>query len=166
MNIKDEVLASHILEFTCTNAPSPLLCSPYRDFTRTLHALHKEPTTRSGSGWLKCRCFIPSAFSEARRLDFLALALASLLRQGDFIVIRYEGPKGGPGMREMLTPTCHDCRRQRGRRRNHHCMGLHHTYTSSSWILDLQSSLGLYPYLRLLRCLVAQGGVRTAGSSQ
>jgi len=24
---------------------------------------------------------------------------------GDFIVIRYEGPKGGPGMREMLTPT-------------------------------------------------------------
>jgi dihydroxy-acid dehydratase len=26
-------------------------------------------------------------------------------RPGDVIVIRYEGPKGGPGMREMLTPT-------------------------------------------------------------
>jgi len=26
-------------------------------------------------------------------------------REGDVIVIRYEGPKGGPGMREMLTPT-------------------------------------------------------------
>jgi len=25
--------------------------------------------------------------------------------KGDFVVIRYEGPKGGPGMREMLTPT-------------------------------------------------------------
>ncbi|WFA08655.1 dihydroxy-acid dehydratase [Tissierella sp. Yu-01] len=25
--------------------------------------------------------------------------------QGDVVVIRYEGPKGGPGMREMLTPT-------------------------------------------------------------
>lgn len=25
--------------------------------------------------------------------------------KGDFIIIRYEGPKGGPGMREMLTPT-------------------------------------------------------------
>jgi dihydroxy-acid dehydratase len=25
--------------------------------------------------------------------------------KGDVIVIRYEGPKGGPGMREMLTPT-------------------------------------------------------------
>merc|ERR1712151_1261627 len=27
------------------------------------------------------------------------------IKKGDFIVIRYEGPKGGPGMREMLTPT-------------------------------------------------------------
>jgi len=27
------------------------------------------------------------------------------INKGDFIVIRYEGPKGGPGMREMLTPT-------------------------------------------------------------
>jgi dihydroxy-acid dehydratase len=27
------------------------------------------------------------------------------LRAGDVVVIRYEGPKGGPGMREMLTPT-------------------------------------------------------------
>jgi len=28
-----------------------------------------------------------------------------LIRSGDVVVIRYEGPKGGPGMREMLTPT-------------------------------------------------------------
>jgi dihydroxy-acid dehydratase len=27
------------------------------------------------------------------------------LRKGDVVVIRYEGPKGGPGMREMLSPT-------------------------------------------------------------
>ncbi|MDO4541749.1 MAG: dihydroxy-acid dehydratase, partial [Bacillota bacterium] len=27
------------------------------------------------------------------------------IKSGDVIVIRYEGPKGGPGMREMLTPT-------------------------------------------------------------
>src|SRR5207247_9873976 len=26
-------------------------------------------------------------------------------QRGDVIVIRYEGPKGGPGMREMLSPT-------------------------------------------------------------
>ena len=27
------------------------------------------------------------------------------INPGDVIVIRYEGPKGGPGMREMLNPT-------------------------------------------------------------
>jgi dihydroxy-acid dehydratase len=31
--------------------------------------------------------------------------LAGHIRAGDVIVIRYEGPKGGPGMREMLAPT-------------------------------------------------------------
>ena len=28
-----------------------------------------------------------------------------LVKEGDVVVIRYEGPKGGPGMREMLAPT-------------------------------------------------------------
>ena len=27
------------------------------------------------------------------------------IRSGDVVIIRYEGPKGGPGMREMLSPT-------------------------------------------------------------
>ncbi len=31
--------------------------------------------------------------------------LANEIRAGDVLVIRYEGPKGGPGMREMLAPT-------------------------------------------------------------
>ena len=31
--------------------------------------------------------------------------LADRIRAGDVIVIRFEGPKGGPGMREMLSPT-------------------------------------------------------------
>jgi len=31
--------------------------------------------------------------------------LSGKIKSGDIIVIRYEGPKGGPGMREMLTPT-------------------------------------------------------------
>lgn len=31
--------------------------------------------------------------------------LEGRIKQGDVIVIRYEGPRGGPGMREMLTPT-------------------------------------------------------------
>ena len=35
----------------------------------------------------------------------LAAILASQIKPGDVVVIRYEGPKGGPGMREMLAPT-------------------------------------------------------------
>lgn len=31
--------------------------------------------------------------------------LADAIKPGDVVVIRYEGPKGGPGMREMLSPT-------------------------------------------------------------
>lgn len=31
--------------------------------------------------------------------------LSGAIRPGDVVVIRYEGPKGGPGMREMLSPT-------------------------------------------------------------
>ncbi|MDP3015701.1 MAG: dihydroxy-acid dehydratase, partial [Deltaproteobacteria bacterium] len=35
----------------------------------------------------------------------LKAILAKKLRKGEVLVIRYEGPKGGPGMREMLAPT-------------------------------------------------------------
>lgn len=31
--------------------------------------------------------------------------LAGKIKKGDVVVVRYEGPRGGPGMREMLTPT-------------------------------------------------------------
>src|SRR5688572_8212030 len=35
----------------------------------------------------------------------LAAILAGRIKKGDVVVIRYEGPRGGPGMREMLSPT-------------------------------------------------------------
>jgi dihydroxy-acid dehydratase len=35
----------------------------------------------------------------------LQAILAGRIEKGDVVVIRYEGPKGGPGMREMLAPT-------------------------------------------------------------
>ena len=37
--------------------------------------------------------------------DMLAAVENKQIRTGDVVVIRYEGPKGGPGMPEMLTPT-------------------------------------------------------------
>jgi dihydroxy-acid dehydratase len=40
--------------------------------------------------------------SEEKALEGI---LSGKVRAGDVVVIRYEGPKGGPGMREMLSPT-------------------------------------------------------------
>jgi dihydroxy-acid dehydratase len=40
--------------------------------------------------------------SESSAADAI---LGGQIQAGDVVVIRYEGPKGGPGMQEMLTPT-------------------------------------------------------------
>src|SRR3972149_9422268 len=37
--------------------------------------------------------------------DAVAAILGGKINPGDIVVIRYEGPKGGPGMREILAPT-------------------------------------------------------------
>lgn len=37
--------------------------------------------------------------------DAMEAILGGKIKDGDVVVIRYEGPKGGPGMREMLNPT-------------------------------------------------------------
>ena len=46
---------------------------------------------------------------HARVFDSEEIAMKAILsdeiQKGDILVIRYEGPKGGPGMREMLSPT-------------------------------------------------------------
>jgi dihydroxy-acid dehydratase len=51
----------------------------------------------------------PSITGPARVFDSEPAALEAIMakkiRAGDVMVIRYEGPKGGPGMREMLAPT-------------------------------------------------------------
>ncbi len=51
----------------------------------------------------------PSITGPARVFDSEELAMEAItgnkINAGDVVVIRYEGPKGGPGMREMLAPT-------------------------------------------------------------
>ena len=51
----------------------------------------------------------PAITGPARVFDSEELAMKAITENkivvGDIIVIRYEGPKGGPGMREMLAPT-------------------------------------------------------------
>lgn len=41
--------------------------------------------------------------------EAIAVIYAGGIHPGDVVVIRYEGPKGGPGMREMLNPTSAIC---------------------------------------------------------
>ncbi len=52
---------------------------------------------------------IPKITGPARVFDSEEVCMEAILAQkikaGDVVVIRYEGPKGGPGMREMLSPT-------------------------------------------------------------
>jgi dihydroxy-acid dehydratase len=40
-----------------------------------------------------------------REEEAMAAIMSKLIKSGDVVVIRYEGPAGGPGMREMLAPT-------------------------------------------------------------
>jgi dihydroxy-acid dehydratase len=46
----------------------------------------------------------PARVFESEETSLEAI-LAGRIKPGDVVVIRYEGPKGGPGMREMLAPT-------------------------------------------------------------
>ncbi|MEE9398590.1 MAG: dihydroxy-acid dehydratase [Methylococcales bacterium] len=50
-------------------------------------------------------CFTGTARVFDCEEDALKSVLDNTIKKGDVIVIRYEGPKGGPGMREMLSPT-------------------------------------------------------------
>jgi dihydroxy-acid dehydratase len=55
-----------------------------------------SPEMRTHSG--------PAVIFESQE-DACAGILAGQVKKGDVVVIRYEGPKGGPGMQEMLSPT-------------------------------------------------------------
>ena len=47
----------------------------------------------------------PRPASSTARKTAIAAIIGGKIKPGDVVVIRYEGPKGGPGMREMLAPT-------------------------------------------------------------
>ncbi|MFA5839766.1 MAG: dihydroxy-acid dehydratase [Candidatus Margulisiibacteriota bacterium] len=49
--------------------------------------------------------FIGSAKVFDREEDAMQAIMQKKIKSGDVVVIRYEGPKGGPGKREMLSPT-------------------------------------------------------------
>jgi dihydroxy-acid dehydratase len=66
--------------------------------------LATEGAVAKVSGVKNRRITGPARVFESEELCLTAI-LAGEIKPGDVIVIRYEGPKGGPGMREMLAPT-------------------------------------------------------------
>jgi dihydroxy-acid dehydratase len=66
--------------------------------------LAPEGAVAKTSGLLSTRITGPARIFESEE-DSMAAIMSDVIQPGDVIVIRYEGPKGGPGMREMLSPT-------------------------------------------------------------
>jgi dihydroxy-acid dehydratase len=66
--------------------------------------LAEEGAVAKVSGVKSRRITGPARVFEAEEACLSAI-LSGQIKAGDVIVIRYEGPKGGPGMREMLAPT-------------------------------------------------------------
>jgi dihydroxy-acid dehydratase len=66
--------------------------------------LAPEGSVAKITGVKKRRITGPARIFESEE-SCLDVILAGGIRPGDVLVIRYEGPRGGPGMREMLAPT-------------------------------------------------------------
>ncbi|MDO5083461.1 dihydroxy-acid dehydratase [Arachnia propionica] len=49
--------------------------------------------------------FTGTAFVTESQEEAVESILGGLVKEGDVVIVRYEGPKGGPGMQEMLYPT-------------------------------------------------------------
>ncbi len=101
---------------------SEIVGNVYSDKT-VIHNYSEPFTTKPGLGILRgniapegsvikisavdesCYEFEGSAKTFDSEEEAMQALEADLIKEGDVIVIRYEGPKGGPGMREMLAPT-------------------------------------------------------------
>jgi len=66
--------------------------------------LAPEGAVAKTSGLRQTRITGPARVFESEE-EAMAAVLEDRIRPGDVLVIRYEGPVGGPGMREMLSPT-------------------------------------------------------------
>jgi dihydroxy-acid dehydratase len=66
--------------------------------------LAEEGAVAKISGLKRLEISGPARVFESEE-ECLEAILADRIRPGDVLVIRYEGPRGGPGMREMLAPT-------------------------------------------------------------
>jgi len=67
--------------------------------------LAEQGAVIKSAGLTGSRVFTGKAVCYGGQAEAIAGILAGEVKAGDVVVIRYEGPKGGPGMQEMLSPT-------------------------------------------------------------
>ncbi|MDI9874300.1 dihydroxy-acid dehydratase [Flectobacillus rivi] len=67
--------------------------------------LAEQGAVIKSAGLTGSRVFTGKAVCYDGQAEAVAGTLAGEVKAGDVVVIRYEGPKGGPGMQEMLSPT-------------------------------------------------------------
>lgn len=67
--------------------------------------LAEQGAVIKSAGLTGSRVFTGKAVCFDGQPEAIAGILAGEVKAGDVVVIRYEGPKGGPGMQEMLSPT-------------------------------------------------------------
>jgi dihydroxy-acid dehydratase len=111
LTISGQTLAEILAEVP--DAPSPEQ-DVIRPFSQPIYAqghlgilkgnLASEGAVAKLTGIKKRQITGPARVFESEE-DCLDAILAGKIQAGDVLVIRYEGPKGGPGMREMLAPT-------------------------------------------------------------
>src|SRR5882757_9164255 len=102
------------MRICCTAIAGPSPAPPWRRTCATSRPTRRvnpscarsaTPSKRTATWW-SCMGTSPR---KARVFDSEEDSLQGILggkvKSGDVVVIRYEGPKGGPGMREMLSPT-------------------------------------------------------------
>jgi dihydroxy-acid dehydratase len=109
--ITGRTLADSLRDVPAEPAPGQDVVRP---FSRPLHArghlailrgnLATEGAVAKVAGVASPRHTGPARVFESEEQCLKAI-LGGRIRKGDVVVIRYEGPKGGPGMREMLSPT-------------------------------------------------------------
>lgn len=115
IGLKDNITTSGLNLFT--------LCKDAYVNPDLIHPYNKPLTTKPGLGVLygniaqggcvtkisgideKCYEFQGIAKTFDSEEDAMKALEDDKIKSGDVIIIRYEGPKGGPGMREMLAPT-------------------------------------------------------------
>ncbi len=111
MTVTGKTLAENLADAPAWPDKQKVFCHPDQPFApanqhiRVLHGnLAEEGCVIKISGKEMTR-FSGTARVFNREEDALEAILAGKIQAGDVVVIRYEGPKGGPGMREMLSPS-------------------------------------------------------------